>query len=207
MARKERWLYLSLIIVAGMIGGGVSSLFLQAGAAFGATHHHTAKKGAIAQSMTAHEFILIDQAGAKRADLHMLTDGGPALDLYDTGGTLRASYGITEKGVARARFYNAKGDAQAGLGVTADGRPALALMDSSRNLRATIDVSSQGAPTVRLFSAKGAELGLDVTPDGLPGLVLLGPEGKTVGAFVVNNDGKSSLTLYDASGNVVAGLP
>jgi hypothetical protein len=206
MGRKERWLYLALIIVAGMIGGGISSLFLQSGAAFGATHHHAEKKSMAAQSITAHEFVLLDSSGAKRAELHMLADGGPALDLYDSTGVLRASYAITGKDVSRVRFYNSKGSAQAGLGVTSDGRPALALMDTNRNLRATIDVSPQGAPTVRLYSAKGAVLGLDVTPDGRPGLALL-DDGKTVGAFVVNEEGKSSLTLYDASGNVIAGLP
>jgi hypothetical protein len=189
-----------------MIGGAGASLFLQAGAAFGATHHH-ALKNATAQSITAHDFILVDEAGIKRADLHMLTGGGPALELFDTNGTMRASYAITEKGVARTRFYNAKGDAQAGLGVTQDGRPALALMDLNRSLRATMDVSENGSPTLRLYGTKTAEVGLHVTSEGLPGIVLLSPGGKTMGAFDVNNDGKSSLTLYDGSGNVIAGLP
>jgi hypothetical protein len=202
---RQRWNNLLIGVISGVVGAliagtGMPGRLWRGGVAEAAVYHH-------ARTMVADNFILVDRFGRKRAELRV-DRGQPMLVFYGPNGrTVRASIGVTERGVARARFYSSTGVPQAAIGVTNDGKSGMALLDRHRHLRGTFEVSMDGEPTLRLYGDKRPRIGLDVTAAGSPGLALLDSNGKTRAALSLTTNGSPALTMYDAAGNLLRGLP
>ena len=191
----------------GLAGGILGATLVVSGLTSRLWPGATAEAAAHPRAIAAEQFILVDRAGVKRAELVMVR-GEPLLEFYGpTGKTERASIGVDLKGTARARFYSSTGISQAAVGVTGEGRAGLALLDRLQHLRATLDVAIGGEPTLRLYDEKSARIGLDVTEAGSPGLALLAPDGKTRAALALGTDNSPSLTLYDADAKPLRTLP
>ena len=202
MSRKERWTFASLAVLSGFLGGFVAGWAGHGVGAFAATRHLR-----VARVVNAHDFVLLDAKGAKRAQLHMAADDQPNLVFYGPEGRTRAILGVSAKGMARIRLFDEKGDPGAALGDMASGRSGMVLLSSKRKVRASFEVNEEGFPTLRLLGNSGRpRVGISVT-NGHPGVVLLDETGKTRAALAENDQGQAGLAIYDANGTAIAGLP
>lgn len=94
----------------------------------------------VPQTITAHEFDVVDNSGKQRASMVALSGGG-------------SDIGLT--------------DAQGNPGVIMNLDPAtgasIMLLDAQRNLRTTLSVTREGAPTIELSDAQGFRMNLGTT--------------------------------------------
>ena len=135
MNRKQVWLVVVVALVAGWVGGSVSSLLFT-------------DRQALAQ----------DGEGVANA----ITTG--ALRLAGADGQVRAEFDLTDDGEPRLRFYDQEGNIRAGMYVSGEGLGSVYLADKEMNPRAILSVSPEGTPSLTLFDQNGqprAALGAD----------------------------------------------
>ena len=220
MTMKERIRFVSLTLVAALVGGAVSGHIFAA---------RTVDAANAPRMITAQKFMLVDRRGKTRGEFNVTSkgvaqvavfdgtgtlraglgvgdDGAPALGIYGHDGKPRAEVGLTNS-VARVVLFDANGKPQATIGVAPDGQSGLGLMDKDGNPRASIIVESDGTPTLRLADHHRGRIGMDMTPDGRPGLALLGNDGKTRASLTVDTDGVGALTLFGADGKPINSIP
>lgn len=101
MGKKQSLLTIVLAVVAGFIGGGVSSWILTGRAVFAQPTPEQAKV------IRAERFEVVDKDGKVRAGLG-LADGGPGLRLYDKDEKPRAVLGLFQ-GEPYLRLYGEDG--------------------------------------------------------------------------------------------------
>ena len=82
---SKEWLYLSVALIGGIIGGSFSSR-IHAGAAFASD--------APVKRFAAQEIVLVDGAGNTRARLHLNDDAQPVMELMDHAGKIRVGLGF-----------------------------------------------------------------------------------------------------------------
>lgn len=117
---KERLLSFSIALLAGLLGGILSTRFLAASPAVADT----------AKSITAESFYLVDHSGTRLADIAesgggatitLYDHGGATISLHSTGGvsglslfdhhaTMRAAFDVEHDGSPTLKFYNSAGD-------------------------------------------------------------------------------------------------
>jgi len=98
----------------------------------------------VQEVVRAQKFELVDEAGKMRAALAMLPSGA-GLGLYDNDGKLRADLLLLSDGGPRLRLLDKEEKPRAGLMLLADGSPALVLYDKDGKARAGLLVSADGS--------------------------------------------------------------
>ncbi len=78
MRRRDYWLMLAAMTVAGMIGGALSAWYFTSDPAFAQQRHKV---------VNAEEFLLVDKTGKTRAGLGLGPDGGIGLILVAKNGS------------------------------------------------------------------------------------------------------------------------
>ena len=161
MSIKERIGFVTLTLVAALVGGAVSGHIFAARAVDAA---------AAPRMITAQKFMLVDAKGNARGEFNVTSRGVAQLAVFDGTGTLRAGLGVGSDGapalgifghdgkprievglansIARIMLYNATALPQATLGVAPDGQSGLDLLDKDGIPRASIVVAANGAPLV-----------------------------------------------------------
>jgi hypothetical protein len=183
----------------------------------------------IAKNISAHQFTLIDSAGATRgmmdvtpkgvaelrlfddtgklrAGLGVAHDGAPALGLYDDDGKTRAEVSLS-RGTSRVRLFDNKGAPRAGIAVNDTGASNVELIDDKGGARASMETTDAGDSTVRLSDATQPRIGLSVAAQtGTAGIALLGG-GITHAALSLDQQNRAALFIYGADGKLVASVP
>ncbi len=154
MSAKRYGLLVALGLIAGLLGGGLSSRVL-----FGQPPvQEPAKPSKI---LTAEEFQLVDEKGAVRAALSMST-GGPGIILFDKAGNFRAMLGLA----------------------TGEEYPVLSLLDAEKHHRATLALKVNGEPYLGLFDKTGKRrMSFTLDGEKGPRIALLDNNGQTRAAL------------------------
>jgi hypothetical protein len=111
--RRDRFLSLSVAMLAGLLGGVLSTRFFSASPAAADT----------AKSMTAQSFYLVDRSGTRLADIMGSGNGGSTMTLYDHGGATISLHSTA--GVSGVSLFDHNATLRAALEVEHDGTPVL----------------------------------------------------------------------------------
>jgi hypothetical protein len=90
--RKQCSLMIVLTLLAGLVGGMVSSQLFMGQVVFAETAQQNE------QVVVAREFRLVDKRGKTRAVLRFSPGGGPSLAMIDENGKVRAAFGLVKDG-------------------------------------------------------------------------------------------------------------
>jgi hypothetical protein len=143
---SKEWLYLSVALIGGMLGGLLSSR-IHANAAFASD--------APVKRLAAQEIVLVDGAGNTRARLHLNDDAQPVMELMDHAGKIRAGLGFVGLDQVALRMADHAGVMRIDLGIGSDQFPALRLFDTQSRPRALLGVDSDGDPALDLYDSTG----------------------------------------------------
>jgi hypothetical protein len=119
---KDRFLSVSVALLAGLLGGVLSTKFFSATPAAADT----------AKAMTAQTFYLVDRSGTRLADLMGSGNGGATMTLYDHAGATISLHSAA--GVSGLSLFDHHATLRAALDVEHDGTPVLKFYDSSGKL-------------------------------------------------------------------------
>jgi hypothetical protein len=199
MKDRKHWLYATLALVGGILGGALS------GHLFPREAEASARA---ARELRAEKFVLVDRDGTERGVIGVNSRGFAVVGLNDQSGRLRSELRVGENGSALG-FYDQKGNKRVIIGDTPTGRDGLAIYSSGGRQMAGFTVADDNQSSVTLYDpANGrARVGLGVAANGIPALVLFDQNGRDRAELHVNADGKPGLALADAAGKSVAGLP
>lgn len=215
MNTKQYVLMLVLAMIAGLVGGVVSSWLFIGVPVFAQKIPRPAK------TVRAEKFVVVNKDGQPRIWL-----GPLGLLIPNTkDGQPGAAFGVTPDGAVGLEFYGGKGEkSRIKLALSPDGAPSVILSDKGGNRRAVLSLGvneepglsfldKDGNPSVMLFAINGAsQLSLQ-HKKGIPGILMSSlPRGEAVlsisgsrekGRIDVNilADGTPSLQLYDKDGN------
>jgi len=202
MNDRKHWLYATLALVGGFLGGAVSGhLFPAEGVADAAAR--------AARVIRAEKFVLVDRDGTERGVISVSSRGVADVSLADKAGRERGEFRVGADGSAAIGFYDENGAKRVIVGDTATGRSGLAIFASNGRQLAGFTAAEDNQSSVTLYDpANGrARLGLGVAATGAPALVLFDQNGRDRAEFHVNVKGKPGLALADESGKTIAGLP
>ena len=121
MSRKLYVLMLVLSMIAGIIGGRLSSLMFMGEPAL-------AQKVSTRKIIEAQEFRIVDDTGKLRADFNLLGDGAVDLTLLDQDDIVRAKLSLAKDGCPSLLFFDRHGSNCAAFGVLL-GEPCMVLCD------------------------------------------------------------------------------
>src|SRR5712692_3127384 len=164
MSKKQYGLVLVVAMVAGLVGGVVSSWFL------GGTPVFALKAPQPAKILQAERFQVVDRNGNIRAELGMMLDGTVSLLLADRTGKSSIHLFVLPNGDSSLALHDQAEKVRAILAL-ADGEPGLSLFDKDDKIRTTLSLNN-GDPALELFDKNRiprAVLGstdLDVTRTG-----------------------------------------
>ncbi|HEX3409168.1 MAG TPA: hypothetical protein VHS07_02755 [Candidatus Binataceae bacterium] len=177
MKDQKQWLYATLALVGGIIGGALSGHLLprEAEAAAGA-----------ARVLKAEKFVLVDRSGNERGVIQV-NENGAAIAFYDQKGSKRVVLGETSNGRDGLAIYGANGRQMAGFTVNEDNQSSVTLYDPANGrARVGLGVAASGEPALVLFDKNGRDRAeMHVTVNGKPGLALADEAGKTVSGLPV----------------------
>ncbi|MBU4271382.1 MAG: hypothetical protein KKA28_05920 [Planctomycetes bacterium] len=106
------------------------------------------------ESVTARQFVLVDEKGESRAELAVIGDM-PGLALADENGKTRAQLTVTDKGPA-LELYNEKGKLIVAIGAPEDGGGGIVeVFNSSGIMVATIQANKRNCGSVAVFDFDG----------------------------------------------------
>ena len=156
MTRKQYYVALAVLAVAGLAGGALASWLAPGKAAW-------AQEEAVGV-LTARKFRLVDDEGKERAVLGMFQSAVyprtgerlanvSGLRLYDTLGNKRAALTLYEDGRPGLSLFDATGKPRIGLCLLDDGSAYLSVLDPAGTTRAMIGVREDGGPWLALFDA------------------------------------------------------
>ena len=186
MLRERGWLTVT-IILASVVGGAASNLFL------------TARLGAQgADVVTASQVNIVDSEGRLRAVLAAEDERGmTSLAFYGPGGTVRGVVGAEPDGTPVLRFNNPAGVGRLSASVR-DDDPVITVGDeAARSVRIG---SFGGTPMVDLLDRRGTRLRMTLGDQGEPRLSLFNTAGQRGVGLVVAADDAPFLYLWDAAG-------
>ena len=146
MDKKQYAVVLTLAVVAGLLGGVVSSFLFVGTPVF-------AQKTDVAEVIRAERFEVVDENGMLRALLSLGTDGEPGLRLYDKNGQHRAALSLLNNGEPRLGLYDKDGS-RAVLGVV-DGEPRLWFFDQNGKYRAALVLNADEEPRLSFIDKNG----------------------------------------------------
>ena len=119
---RDRFLSFSVALLAGLLGGVLSTRFFSASPAAADT----------AKSMTAQNFYLVDRSGTRLADIMGSGNGGSTMTLYDHGGATISLH--STGGVSGVSLFDHHATLRAALDVEHDGTPVLKFYNSDGKL-------------------------------------------------------------------------
>jgi hypothetical protein len=200
MINPRNWLYPTLALAGGFLGGAVATQLVP-GIAIAARHAH---------SVSAEQFVLVNEKGAQRGVMQVTKRGAADLSLMDAGGRERAEFRVTADGAAGVSFYDQNGARRVVVGEASGGSNGIAIYGSDgRRQLATLAVAVNDEARLTLYdptSGRG-RAGLGVAADGQPALVLFDQNGKDRVEIHVGPKGRPGIALADESGKSIAGLP
>jgi hypothetical protein len=129
MSKKQYRLTLAMALIAGLVGGVVTSWFLIGIPVL------AQKLLEHPQIIRAESFQVVDKNGKIRAVLGMGSNGEPSLSLADENEHVRTVVGLSALGIAHAN-----GESSISLNLWPDGNPSLTLNDQEGKLRAVLGV-------------------------------------------------------------------
>lgn len=200
MTGKRNWLYPMLVLTGGFLGGMVATQ-LAPRVAIAARHPH---------SVSAEQFVLVNEKGAQRGLMQVTGRGAADLQLMDANGHNRAEFRVAADGAAGLSFFDQNGVRRVVVGGASRGSNGIAVYGSDgRRQLATLAVSANDEARLTLYDpASGrARAGLGVTADGQPALVLFDQNGKDRVEVHVGPKGRPGIALADENGKTIAGLP
>jgi hypothetical protein len=200
MTSKRNWLYPALALAGGFLGGMVATQ-LAPGVAIAARH---------VRSVSAEQFVLVNEKGAQRGVMQVTKRGAADLQLMDANGRDRAEFRVTADGAAGVNFYDQNGARRVVVGGASPGPSGIAVYGSDgRRQVATLAVSANDEARLTLYDPTSgrARAGLGVTADGQPALVMFDQNGKDRVEIHVGPKGHPGIALADENGKSIAGLP
>lgn len=180
MGKKPYIVMLSLALVAGVIGGALSSKILWRQA-------ETPEDLELKKVIVASEIHLVDEHGKARWVLALSKDGEPSVTFVNKDGWAPMAMGVNRHGFP---FFNMVLQPRKG------GGPSIALMDSRMKNRAVLGLWEDGEPYLTLLDRSGqvrATLGSTILRDSLTGSSVRRPS--------------SSLVLFDEDGKIIWSAP
>ena len=133
MTRKE-WLYATLALIGGLVGGIAGSRLFGPGAAVAAETYP--------KSIAAQEFKLVDHDGKARVSLHSDPGGDPSFEFYDHAGKLRAGLAIDGDQELGFKLYDPAGKVRIVFAVATDGASTVRMFDAAGQARELIRAAS-----------------------------------------------------------------
>ncbi|HUY13086.1 MAG TPA: hypothetical protein VMX16_05545 [Terriglobia bacterium] len=142
----------------------------------------------VAQTITAHEFDVVDNSGNVRVSMNVVA-GAPSIALHGAkgevwltilpdwpgitlvnlrGGAGRVQIGVAASGAPCVKLVDAQGDVVAQMAVSASGSPNIQLSDAKGQVHAQMAVSPQGSPSIKIFDAHGFGVDLGSTQTFVP---------------------------------------
>src|SRR3954469_1842395 len=134
MSAKQDLRMVGIGLIAGLLGGVVSSWVLVGAPAF------AQKAPPQEKVLQAERFVVVDPAGKLRAVLGLAADDSLSLRLYDQAGKQRLALGVLADGSPSLLLKDPAGKPRAGLLVKADGSPSLGLYDQAGKQRLTLGI-------------------------------------------------------------------
>ena len=180
MAKRQYVVMLILALVAGVIGGALSSKILWRQA-------QTPEDLALKKVIVANEIHLVDEHGKGRWVLAFSKDGEPSVTFVNKDGWAPMAMGVNRHGFP---FFNMILQPRKG------GGPSLTLMDGRMKNRAVLGLWEDGEPYLTLLDRNGQEratLGSTDLRDSLTGSSVRRP--------------CSSLVLFDEEGKIIWSAP
>ena len=186
MHGQRVWM-IGTMLLASLVGGAASNLFL------------TARLGAqAAEVVTASQVNIVDSGGRLRAVLAAEDERGLAsLAFYGPDGAVRAVVGVEPDGTPSLRFSNSAGVARLSASVR-DDEPVITVGDEAA--RSVLIASLGGTPVLGLSDRGRTRLQLDLGAQGEPRLSLFNSGGQRGAGLVVGADDAPFLSLFDAAG-------
>ena len=186
MLRERGWLTVT-VILASVVGGAASNLFL------------TARLGAQgADVVTASQVNIVDSEGRLRAVLAAEDERGmTSLAFYGPDGTVRGFVGADPDGAPVLRFNDPAGIGRLSASVR-NGQPVIAVGDEAA--RSVLIGSFDGTPIVGLSDGRRTRLQMDLGGRGEPRLSLLNSAGQRSVGLTVGPDEAPFVSLFDAAG-------
>ena len=186
MLRERGWLTVT-VILASVVGGAASNLFL------------TARLGAQgADVVTASQVNIVDSEGRLRAALAGEDERGmTSLAFYGPDGILRGVVGAEPDGTPVLRFNNPAGVGLLSASVRADAS-VIAVGDEAA--RSVLIGSFGGTPIVGLSNRGRTRLQMDLGGGGEPRLSLFNSAGQRSVGLMVGPDEAPFVSLFDPSG-------
>ncbi|MGD8982506.1 MAG: hypothetical protein PVH99_17900 [Desulfobacteraceae bacterium] len=180
MAKRQYVVMLILALIAGVIGGALSSKVFW---------RQEEKPGdlELRKVIVAHEIHLVDHQGKARWVLAFSKDGEPSVTFVNKDGWAPMAMGVNRNGFP---FFNMILQPRKG------GGPSLTLMDGRMKNRAVLGLWEDGDPYLTLLDRNGqvrATLGSTVLMDSLTGSSVRRP--------------CSSLVLFDEKGKIIWSAP
>lgn len=131
-----------------------------------------------AQTITAHEFDVVDGSGRVRVRMTVLPSGEPKILLYDPQGKARVGMGVNASGGAVIGFADAQGNTRVGMGVLQSGMPDIRLYDSQGKPRMEMEVVASDVPSITLLDGQGNIcVEMDALPSGEPIILVKDAQG------------------------------
>lgn len=180
MGKRPYVFMLILALVAGVIGGALSSKILW-------RQEETPEDSAMKKVIVANEIDLVDEHGKARWVLTFSKDGEPSVTFVNKEGWAPMAMGVNRNGFP---FFNMVLQPRKG------GGPSLTLMDGRMKNRAVLGLWEDGEPYLTLLDRNGqvrATLGSTVLRDSLTGSRVRRPS--------------SSLVLFDEDGKIIWSAP
>ena len=123
------------------------------------------------------QFVLVDRAGDKRAELAVTDDGAPMLTFFDSDGRARAELGTTPANSGLLRFRARGGTTRYLARLTSTGA-TMSVFDRDGTRVAFVGTDEDGRPRVQLGETDQGDVRLDLRVDeGEPRLELLDDRG------------------------------
>lgn len=187
MSTRQHSFMTVLALIAGLVGGLLSSQFFEGHTAFA---EKESKPGKIVQ---ASEFRLVDEKDLVRASFG-LSGGGPGIILYGKSGKFRALLSLTTSHESPVlSLADEDGDHRVTVAVKANGEPYLAMLDKDGRVRMSLTMNNIGSPALSLYDnddKQRAMLGTAnltrvkrtgyIDKESLYALVLLNEEGNVI---------------------------
>ncbi|MCG6944234.1 MAG: hypothetical protein LJE87_02700 [Deltaproteobacteria bacterium] len=185
MNKKQCGLLLVLSLLAGLVGGTLTSQF------FVGTPVLAQKKVGPENVVTAEEFRLVDKEGKVLSTWGMYA-GGPGIVLFNKSGQFRAVFSLTSPDEGPIlTFADNKGNHRAIVGLGSGKQPYVTLRDQTGNERISLSLDDDGDPYLALYDQAENERAVLGTLDStklkrtgtiekrsVSSLVLLGKDGQ-----------------------------
>ncbi len=185
MSKRQYGLHIGLALIAGLIGGIISSQFFIGEPVF-------AKKRVI----KAQEFQVVDNKGKIRAKLGLTFKGDSYLQYFDMNSKGRIILGLDKDGNPGLVYVDKNNNERSSLFLGKEGTPYLYFCDKDGKRRSILHVDESGSSSLLFTDNKGQ-----------PRLALGSATTKTIKSGAIITRSPASLVLIDEDGKVFWSTP